>query len=255
MVIQAEGEAVARCSGGLFCKAQVKEAIKHFSSRRAMDIDGLGSKLVEQMVDQYVIRHVDDLYRLNREQITGLERMGEKSAENLLSAIEASKQATLERFVFALGIREVGEATAASLVRYFGTLENIMQASEEELQNAPEVGPVVAKHVVTFFAQPHNREVIVHLLEAGIIWPDVEPDIKGKRLHGNTYVITGTLSSFSRTEAKQKLEVLGARVSTSVSAKTTAVIAGENPGSKLDKARQLDVPVLSESDLLTLING
>jgi len=254
-VMQAEGEAVARCSGGLFCKAQVKEAIKHFSSRRAMDIDGLGSKLVEQMVDQHVIRHVDDLYRLNKEQIVGIERMGEKSAENLLRAIEASKQTTLERFVFALGIREVGEATASSLVRHFGTLENIMQASEEELQNAPEVGPVVAKHVVTFFAQPHNREVIAHLLEAGIVWPDVEPNTGNKKLYGHAYVITGTLSSFSRTEAKQKLEALGAKVSASVSAKTTAVIVGEYPGSKLDKARQLDVPVLSEADLLLLLNG
>jgi len=254
-VMQAEGEAVARCSGGLFCKAQVKEAIKHFSSRRAMDIDGLGSKLVEQLVDQHVIRHVDDLYRLNREQIAGLERMGEKSAKNLLCAIKASRQTTLERFVYALGIREVGEATAVSLARHFGTLENIMQASEEELQNAAEVGPVVAKHVVAFFAQPHNREVIAHLLEAGIAWPDMEPDTENKRLTGNTYVITGTLSSFSRTEAKQALEALGAKVSASVSAKTTAVIVGENPGSKLDKARQLGVPVLSESDLLTLING
>jgi len=254
-VIQPEEEAVARCSGGLFCKAQVKEAIKHFSSRRAMDIDGLGSKLVEQMVDQHVIRHVDDLYRLSRGQIAGLERMGEKSAENLLRAIEASRQTTLERFVYALGIREVGEATAVNLVRHFGTLENIMQASEEELQNAPEVGPVVAKHVVTFFAQPHNREIIAHLLEAGIVWPDVEPDTENKRLNGNTYVITGTLSGFSRTEVKQKLEALGARVSASVSAKTTAVVTGENPGSKLDKAQQLDVPVLSEADLLSLING
>ncbi len=254
-VIQAEGEAVARCSGGLFCTAQVKEAIKHFASRRAMDIDGLGSKLVEQMVDEHMIRHVDDLYRLNREQIARLERMGEKSAENLLHAIEASRQTTLERFVYALGIREVGEATAVSLARHFGTLENIMQASEEELQNAPEVGPVVAKHVVTFFMQPHNKEVIAHLLDAGITWPDVAPDTGNKRLNGHTYVITGALSSFSRTEAKQKLEALGARVSSSVSAKTTAVIEGENPGSKLNKAQELGVSVLSEEDLLVLLRS
>jgi len=254
-VIQAEGEAVARCSGGLFCTAQVKEAIKHFSSRRAMDIDGLGSKLVEQMVDQQMIRHVDDLYRLNREQIAGLDRMGQKSAENLLRSIETSKQTTLDRFVYALGIREVGEATAVRLAHHFGTLEHIMQASEEALQSVPDVGPVVAQHVVTFFAQPHNREIIAHLLTAGIIWPEVQPDTIDKKLHGNTYVITGTLLSFSRTEAKQKLEALGAKVSASVSAKTTAVITGENPGSKLDKAQQLDVPVLSEADLLSLING
>jgi len=254
-VIQAEGEAVARCSGGLFCTAQVKEAIKHFASRRTMDIDGLGSKLVEQMVDEHMIRHVDDLYRLNREQIARLERMGEKSAENLLHAIEASRQTTLERFVYALGIREVGEATAVSLARHFGTLENIMQASEEELQNAPEVGPVVAKHVVTFFMQPHNKEVIAHLLDAGITWPDVAPDTGNKRLNGHTYVITGALSSFSRTEAKQKLEALGARVSSSVSAKTTAVIEGENPGSKLNKAQELGVSVLSEEDLLVLLRS
>ena len=254
-VIQAEEKAVARCSGGLFCVAQVKEAIKHFASRRAMDIDGLGSRLVDQIVDQQSIRHVDDLYRLNREQIVALERMGEKSADNLLNAIEASKQTTLERFVYALGIREVGEATAVRLARYFGTLENIMQANEEALQSVPDVGPVVASHVVNFFAQPHNRGVIQHLLDAGIVWPDVKPDIANNRLSGNTYVITGTLSGFSRTEAKQKLEALGARVSASVSAKTTAVIAGENPGSKLDKAQQLNVPVLSEADLLSLTNG
>jgi len=252
-VMQAEGEVVARCSGGLFCKAQVKEVIKHFASRRAMDIDGLGSKLVEQMVDQGVIRHVDDLYRLRKEQVSGLERMGEKSADNLLSAIAASKTSTLDRFVYALGIREVGEATATNLARYFGTLENIMQANEEELQHAPEVGPVVAQHVVMFFAQPHNREIISHLIESGITWPDIQPDIEHKKLHNHTYVITGTLSSFSRTEAKQKLESLGARVSSSVSAKTTAVIAGENPGSKLDKAQHLDVPILSEADLLSLL--
>jgi len=253
-VVQPEGEVVARCSGGLFCKAQVKEAIKHFSSRRAMDIDGLGSKLVEQMVDRHVILHVDDLYRLSREQITGLERMGEKSAENLLRAIEASRRTTLERFVYALGAREVGETTAARLTRHFKTLEHIMQASEEALQNVPGVGPVVAKHVVIFFAQPHNGEVIAHLLEAGIIWPDVEPDTENRELNGKTYVITGTLSNFSRAEVKQELEALGARVSASISAKTTAVIAGENPGSKLDKAQRLDIPVLSEADLLLLIN-
>ncbi len=253
-VVQPEGEVVARCSGGLFCKAQVKEAIKHFSSRRAMDIDGLGSKLVDQMVDRHVIRHVDDLYRLSREQITGLERMGEKSAKNLLRAIEASRRTTLERFVYALGAREVGEATAARLARHFKTLEHIMQASEEALQNVPGVGPVVAKHAVIFFAQPHNGEVIAHLLEAGIIWPDVEADTENKKLNGNTYVITGTLSNFSRIEVKQELEALGARVSASISAKTTAVIAGENPGSKLDKAQRLDVPVFSEADLLLLIN-
>jgi len=252
-VIQAEGEAVARCSGGLFCTAQVKEAIKHFVSRRAMDIDGLGSKLVEQMVDEHMIRHVDDLYRLHKEQIAGLERMGDKSAENFLRAIEASRQTTLARFVYALGIREVGEATAAMLAHHFGTFENIMQASEEELQNTPEVGPVVAQHVITFFAQPHNREIIAHLVDAGIAWPDEQPDTIDKKLHGNTYVITGTLSGFSRTEVKRKLETLGARVASSISAKTTAVIAGESPGSKLDKAKQLGVSVMTEKDLFNLL--
>jgi len=254
-VIQAEGEAVARCSGGLFCTAQVKEAIKHFASRRAMDIDGLGSKLVEQMVDQHIIHHVDDLYHLSTDQVATLERMGQKSAENLLHAIDASKQTTLARFIYALGIRDVGEATAVSFARHFGTLEDMMQADEESLQKVSDVGPVVAKHVITFFAQPHNREIIAHLIEADITWPDVRPDAENKRLYGHTYVITGTLSSFSRTEAKQKLEALGARVSASISAKTTAVIVGENPGSKLGKAQQLDVPVLSEADLLALVNG
>ncbi len=254
-VIQADGEVVARCSGGLFCIAQLKEAIKHFSSRRAMDIDGLGSKLVEQLLDQHVIRHVDNLYHLDKGQLAGLERMGEKSAGNLLRAIEASRQTTLARFVYALGIREVGEATAASLARHFRVLESIMQASEDELEGAPEVGPVVAQHVAIFFSQSHNREVIAHLLKAGISWPDIGLDVASEKLRGYTYVITGTLSGFSRAEAKQKLEALGAKVSASISAKTTAVIAGENPGSKLDKARELGVPALSEADLLLLLNG
>ncbi len=253
LVIQPEGEAVARCSGGLFCTAQAKEAIKHFSSRRAMDIDGLGNKLIEQMVDAHVIRHVDDLYHLNREQIAGLERMGDKSAENLLHSIEVGKQTTLARFVYSLGIRDVGEATAASLARHFRMLEDIMQADKEDLQQVSDVGPVVAEHVITFFKQPHNREIIMHLIAAGIVWQDVQPDNEKMKLHGHTYVITGTLSSCSRADAKQKLEASGAKVSASVSAKTTGVITGENPGSKLAKAQQLDVPVLSEDDLLLLI--
>ncbi len=253
-VVRPEGEAVARCGAGLFCPAQRKETIKHFASRKAMDIEGLGDKLVEQLVDRDMVRTPADLYRLSREALLGLERMGEKSADNLLAAIEASKRTTLARFVYALGIREVGEATAAALARRFGSLESLMGANESCLQETPDVGPVVARHVHDFFAEPHNREVIAGLLGAGIRWPE-QPrgeEMDGP-LKGQVYVLTGTLSGMTRDEAKARLEALGARVSSSVSGKTTAVIAGEKPGSKAEKARALGVPVLDESALMTLL--
>jgi len=262
-----EGEAIARCTGGLYCEAQRKEAIKHFASRRAMDIEGLGDKLVEQLVDQDIIHDVADLYSLDVDTLAGLERMGKKSAENLVNALEASKRTTLERFLFALGIREVGEVTARALARTFGAsdakgmsdkrrarsdIERLAKATQEELEAIPDIGPVVAEHIVRFFKQRHNRDVIDKLLKAGITWPPQEVPA-AQPLRGKTYVLTGTLASMTRNEAKEKLQALGAKVSGSVSAKTTAVIAGENPGSKLAKAEKLDVPVLSEDDLIKLL--
>ncbi|HFD79290.1 MAG TPA: NAD-dependent DNA ligase LigA [Gammaproteobacteria bacterium] len=247
-----EGEAVARCTGGLYCPAQRKEAIKHFASRRAMDIDGLGDKLVEQLVDKGLIKDVAGLYELDVETLAGLERMGEKSARNLVAAIEKSKSTTLERFLYALGIREVGEATARVLAQEFGSLDALMEADEERLENIRDIGPVVARHIVHFFRQKHNREVIQRLLDAGIHWPRVRRR-KWQPLAGKTYVLTGMLAGMTRDEARQKLEQRGARVSGSVSKKTTAVIAGEKAGSKLAKAEQLGVPVLSEDELMKLL--
>ncbi len=252
---QVEGEAVARCSGGLFCTAQLKEAIKHFASRRAMNIDGLGSKMVEQLVDSGLIQHVDGLYRLSADQLAALPRMGEKSAANLIAAIESSKQTTLARFIYALGIRDVGEATAASLARHFGSFEALLAASDEDLQSVADVGPVVAAHVQAFFAQAHNREVIDRLRAAGIAWPDEQALAGQLPLAGHTYVLTGSLSAMSRSEAKQRLQALGAKVTSSVSAKTTALIAGEKSGSKRVKAEELAVPVLAEDAFLELLNG
>ncbi|VAW78692.1 DNA ligase (NAD(+)), partial [hydrothermal vent metagenome] len=262
-----EGEAIARCTGGLYCEAQRKEAIKHFASRRAMDIEGLGDKLVEQLVDEKLIDDVADLYRVDVETLAGLERMGEKSAENLIVALEASKQTTLERFLFALGIREVGEVTARALAKAFGAsdtkdlsdrkrvqadIDRLAAASEEELEAIPDIGPVVAGHIVQFFKQAHNRDVIEKLLDAGITWP-LQDVPTAQPLQGKTYVLTGTLSTLTRNDAKARLQALGAKVAGSVSAKTTAVIAGEKAGSKLAKAEKLGVPVLSEDDLIQLL--
>lgn len=253
-VVRMEGEAVARCTGGLFCAAQRKQAIRHFASRRAMDIEGLGVKLVDQLVDQGLVNHVDDLYHLSLDQLVALERMGKKSAENLLKALNASKNTSLARFIYALGILGVGEATAVALAAHCGSLENLMQADEEQLQGIPDVGPVLARQVRVFFDQAHNREVIDRLIAAGIIWQDTEAaSEQDKPLDGNTYVLTGTLSSMTRDQAKQGLIALGAKVSASVSGKTTAVIVGENPGSKLDRARSLGIEVLNEDDFVRML--
>ncbi|MDD5392437.1 MAG: NAD-dependent DNA ligase LigA [Thiothrix sp.] len=247
------GEAVARCTGGLYCPAQVKEAIKHFASRKAMNIDGLGDKLVELCFEQGLIRHVDDLYRLQAAQVAALERMGEKSAENLINALEKSKATTLERFIFALGIREVGESTAKVLARHFGSFEALQAADEAALLQVPDVGPVVATNIAHFFSEPHNRDTIGHLRELGIHWQNyVVKPIEALPLAGKTYVITGTLSR-SRDEIKADLEGLGAKVAGSVSKKTTALIAGENAGSKLEKAESLGVAVLDEAALSVLL--
>lgn len=257
-VVRIEGEAVIRCSGGLFCPAQRKGAIKHFASRTAMDIEGLGDKLVDQFVDESLVESVQDLYVLEKEKIIALDRMGEKSADNLLSAIEKSKKTTFARFIYSLGIREVGEATAHALSDHFPDLKSLLNANDEQLQEIDDVGPVVAENLIQFFAQKHNREVIDALIEAGVSWKKKvkqKSSTGGKKalLSGNTYVLTGTLKQFTRTEASEKLKQLGAKVTSSVSKKTSAVIAGESPGSKVTKADKLGVKVLGEKDLLKLL--
>jgi len=253
-VLRDEGEAVPRCTGGLYCSAQRKNAIKHFASRRAMDIDGLGDKLVEQLVDESLINDVADLFTLKQVQIAGLERMGDKSAANLVAALDNSRHTSLARFLFALGIREVGESTARTLANHFGSLQKIEEASEEQLLAVADVGPIVAHHIHTFFRQPHNREVLDKLLAAGVEWPEVDHVEVGEQpLNGQTFVLTGTLESMSRDDAKAKLQALGAKVSGSVSKKTSVVVAGEAAGSKLTKAEQLGVEIWDEDQLLSLL--
>jgi DNA ligase (NAD+) len=247
------GEAVARCDGGLICPAQRKEAIKHFVSRKAMNIEGLGDKLVEQLVDLKMIETVADIYSLSREQLANLERMGEKSAENILAALEKSKQTTLAKFIYALGIREVGEATARNFAKHFGTLDALAAADELSLQQVTDVGPVVAHFTFEFFQQENNRKAIEQLKLAGIHWPDEVATGAEAPLLGLTYVLTGSLEIFSRDDAKAHLLALGAKVSGSVSAKTDYVVAGPGAGSKLQKAEELGVKVLTEQDLVNLL--
>ncbi|WP_297794614.1 NAD-dependent DNA ligase LigA [uncultured Marinobacter sp.] len=254
-VIQIEGEAVARCSGGLYCPAQRKEAIRHYASRKALDIEGLGDKWIDILVDRDMVKTVADLYGLTKEDLTGLERMGDKSATNLLAAIDKSRQPVLWRFVYALGIREVGEATAKSLASHFGSLEVIAEADEEALQQVPDVGPIVAGHIRSFFDQPHNQETIASLKEAGVQWQTEEITAEPKPLHGETWVLTGTLTEMTRDEAKERLEKLGAKVAGSVSKKTSCVVAGEAAGSKLTKAESLGVKVLDEDGFRTLLES
>lgn len=254
-VEQSEDEAVARCTGGLYCAAQLKEAIKHFASRKAMDIDGLGDKLVEQLFDQKLIHYVSDLYQLKVDQIKDLERMGEKSAQNLIDALQNSKKPELARFIYSLGIREVGETTAKALANHYLSLENIKAADEEDLQQVNDIGPVVAKHIVTFFKQQHNNEVIDALLNAGIepIPPEKLNDDVKLPLKDKTFVLTGTLAQLKRADAKQQLEALGAKVTGTVSKNTSAVIAGEKAGSKLTKAEKLGIDILDENDLVEML--
>lgn len=249
-VEQLEGEVVARCSGGLYCPAQRKEALKHFASRKAMDIDGLGTKLIEQLVDKEWVTNPADLFQLKAEQLAQLERMGSKSAENLVSALEKSKSTTLARFIYALGIREVGEATAATLARHFGALDALKTADEVALQAVEDVGPVVARHIATFFRQPHNLETLEALVHSGIHWQEVKIDRDTLPLNGQTWVLTGTLEQLTRDQAKARLEALGARVAGSVSKKTHCVVAGLAAGSKLAKAESLGVTVLDEAALM-----
>ncbi|PIR10771.1 MAG: DNA ligase (NAD(+)) LigA [Gammaproteobacteria bacterium CG11_big_fil_rev_8_21_14_0_20_46_22] len=250
-----DDEAVARCSGGLFCKAQRKEAIKHFASRKAMDIEGLGDKLVDQLIEAGLVEHLDDLYRLELESLASLERMGKKSAENLLAALEKSKSTSFAKFIYALGIRNVGEATARALAEHFATLEHLTAADIDSLQAVPDVGPVVAEHVLHFFAEAHNREIIQSLCDLGVHWPAAQARVvdESHAFFGKTVVITGTLSSMSRDEAKETLQQCGAKVSDSVSKKTDFLIAGEAAGSKLDKAQTFGVTILDEQAFKKLL--
>ena len=250
-------EAVARCTGGLYCSAQRAEALKHFVSRKAMDIEGLGAKLIEQLVAIDRIKTPADIFQLELEKLAEMDRMGEKSAENLINSIEASRATTLARFLYALGIREVGEATAAALASYFGKLQGIVDANEDDLLAVPDVGPVVASRIRSFFDESHNREVISALREFGVHWTETEPQQKPADgpLSGKTFVLTGSLSSMTRDEAKEKIQALGGKVTGTVSKKTNFVVYGEKPGSKLAKAQTLDVTTLDESAFDTLLAG
>ena len=252
-VLRAAGEAVARCTGGFTCRAQRQESLRHFASRRALDIEGLGDKLIEQLVEHDVVRTPADLYALTANQLAELERMGEKSAGNLVAAIDRSRRTTLPRLLYGLGIREVGEATALALARHFGTLERLMSADEAAIQQVPDVGPVVAAHVAAFFASDDHRRVIKALREQGVTWPDISAPRGAPGLSGRTFVITGTLAAMTREQAEEALTARGAKVSGSVSRKTSFVIAGSEAGSKLAKARQLGVAVLDEPQFLELL--
>lgn len=256
-VVRFEDEAAARCIAGLFCSAQRKQALLHFASRRAMDIEGLGEKLVDHLVGNAVTRTPADLYKLSAAALANMERMAEKSAANVIAAIENSKRTTLPRFIYALGIRNVGEATAKDLARHFGSLDKLMQANQDSLQQVSDVGPVVAQSIIKFFSEPHNREVIQQLQARGVNWQE------GRSLQlaatstisGKNFVLTGTLPHLTREEAKDKIEALGGKVTGSVSAKTDYVVAGAEPGSKLAKARRLDIKVLDEAGLLKLLGS
>jgi len=252
-VFKPDNEAVLRCTAGLTCPAQLRESIKHFASRRAMDIDGLGDKIVDLLADNQLIKTVADLYHLNRAELIALPRMGEKSADHLLVAIEKSKSTTFARFIYALGIREVGEATASVLSAEFSDINALMHADEIRLQQISDVGPVVAAQITAFFHEPHNQKLIQQLIATGIHWPINTPSSADLPLKNKTFVITGTLSSMSRDEAKEKLQALGATVSGSVSAKTFAVIVGDSPGSKYDKAKQIGVTCLDDNEFLQLL--
>ena len=253
-VLRAEGEAVARCTGGFTCRAQRQEALRHFASRRALDIEGLGDKLIEQLVEHDVVRTPADLYALTPAQLAPLERMGEKSAANLITAIDRSRRTTLPRLLYALGIREVGEATALALARHFATLERLMEADEAAIQQVPDVGPVVAAHVAAFFASEDHRRVIKALRAQGVTWPEMPaPSRTELPLAGRTFVITGTLEAMTREQAEEALAALGAKLLGSVSRKTSFLVAGSDAGSKLTRARELNVAVLDEEQFLALL--
>ncbi|MFM8346299.1 MAG: helix-hairpin-helix domain-containing protein, partial [Betaproteobacteria bacterium] len=256
-IAREEGEVDWRCTGGLYCPAQRKHALLHFASRRAVDIEGLGDKVVEQLVDHGIVSALPDLYRLGVAKLAALDRVGDKSAANLVAAIESSKQTTLARFLFGLGIRHVGEATAKDLARHFGSMDRIIEASLEALLEVPDVGPIVAHSIRGFFDQAHHREIVEQLRAAGVQW------VEGQGVHGDaprplaglTVVLTGTLPTLSRDDARELIEAAGAKVAGSVSRKTHWVVAGTEAGSKLDKARELGVPVLDEDGLRALLAG
>ena len=251
-----EDEAIARCSGGLFCPAQRKQALLHFAGRRAMDIEGLGERIVEQLVDNSIVKTPADLYKLGLLAVVNLERMAEKSAANILAAIDKSRNTTLARFIFALGIRNVGEATAKDLARHFGSLDALMEAGGDALQQVPDVGPVVAASVARFFAEPHNREVVEQLRAAGVSWTEGEASaLANSPIAGKTFVLTGTLPTLTRDEAKDMIEALGGKVAGSVSKKTDYVVAGAEAGSKLDKAQALGLAILDEMQFRNLLAG
>lgn len=253
-ILKQADEAVARCTGGLFCPAQRKQAITHFASRRAMDIEGLGDKLVDQLVEAKLVHTLADIYSLDMVTLSGLERMGEKSASNLLTALEQSKNTTLARFIYALGMRNVGEATAKDLAKHFGSLDALMQADTEQLLQVNDVGPVVAESITNFFSEAHNQSVMNALIDAGIRWPESEGRQQSAgKLSGKTLVLTGTLPTMSRDSAKELIEAAGGKVSGSVSKKTDYVVAGTEAGSKLDKAQELGVAILDEAGLLALL--
>ncbi len=256
-VVRERGGMDHRCSGGLFCPAQRKQAMLHFAGRRAMDIEGLGDKIVDQLVDAGLIRTLPELYTLGVAKLAALDRMAEKSASNLVAALDKSRQTTLARFLYALGIRQVGETTAKDLARHFGAMDRLMDASTEQLLQVRDVGPIVAQSIRTFFDQPHNREVVEQLRAAGITWTEGEgaaaAQAEALPLSGKTFVLTGTLPTLSREEAKERIEAAGGKVAGSVSKKTHAVVAGEEAGSKLDKAHELGIPVLDEAALLALL--
>jgi len=252
-VLQPEGEVLARCIGGLECSAQRKESIRHFASRLALDIEGLGEKLVNQLVDEGLITSPADLYKLTAASLVELERMAPKSANNLLAALERSKRTTLPRFIYALGIQEVGESTANSLAMHFKDIDALRTAEEETLQQVADVGPIVAGKIARFFAQDVNNRVIDELLASGVDWEEIASQTDPQVLAGQTFVLTGTMSTLTRNEAKARLQALGAKVSGSVSSKTTAVVAGDAAGSKLTKAQSLNIPVMTEADLVELL--
>ncbi|HEX6064268.1 MAG TPA: NAD-dependent DNA ligase LigA, partial [Longimicrobiales bacterium] len=250
-----EGEAVARCTAGLYCPAQCKQALLHFASRRAMDIEGLGERLVDQLVDANIVKTPADLYVLDMQTLCGLERMGEKSAANVIAAIEKSRHTTLARFIYALGIRNVGETTARDLAQHFGGIEALRKADAERLQHVPSIGPVVAQSIVQFFAERHNQEVIRQLEAAGVVFERAMPGRTSSRIEGKTFVLTGTLPTLTREDAAKRIAESGGKVAGSVSRKTDYVVVGTDPGSKYDKAVSLGIAILDENGLLELLGG
>ncbi len=252
--VEKEGEVLYKCSAGIICPAQQKESIKHFASRTAMDIEGLGDKLVEQLVDEGVIENIADIFTITEDQIADLERMGKKSAQNLIKAIDDSKQTSLARFLFSLGIREVGEATATGLSNHYGNLENIIAADQQSLEQVTDIGPIVASHIHTFFANQNNLDLIARLRSVGLSWPDIEISNEARPLEGQTFVLTGTLEQMARNDAKAMLMNLGAKVAGSVSKNTSCVVAGPGAGSKLTKAEELGLKILDEGEFLAFLD-